>query len=103
MVLADIPIEPGVTSHSIIAIKGDGDPMEGDDGVVEYKSAHLDGVASEFIVRSEHSCQENPFTIEEVRRILLEHLKSQAFLKNQEMTDYAVYVPLKFRDGYWQN
>jgi pimeloyl-ACP methyl ester carboxylesterase len=75
-VLADIPIVPGVTSHSIIAVKDDGDPMEGDDGVVEYKSAHLDGVASEFIVHSEHSCQENPLTIEEVRRILLEHLAS---------------------------
>jgi hypothetical protein len=73
-VLADIPIEPGVTSHFIIAVKGDGDPVDGDDGVVEYKSAHLDGVASEYIVRSEHSCQEHPFTIEEVRRILLEHL-----------------------------
>jgi pimeloyl-ACP methyl ester carboxylesterase len=79
MVLADIPIEPGVTSHSIIAVKGDGDPMEGNDGVVEYKSAHLDGVESEFIVRSEHSCQEHPFTIEEVRRILLEHLATQVF------------------------
>jgi hypothetical protein len=35
--------------------------------VVEFKSAHLDGVASEFVVRSEHSCQEHPFTIEEVK------------------------------------
>jgi hypothetical protein len=61
-----------VTSHSSIAIKGN-------DGVVEFKSAHLDGVASEFVVRSEHSCQEHPFTIEEVRRILLEHLASQVF------------------------
>jgi len=79
MVLADIPIEPGVTSHSIIAVKGDGDPTEGNDGVVEYKSAHLDGVKSEFIVRSERSCQEHSFTIEEVRRILLEHLALQVF------------------------
>jgi hypothetical protein len=77
--LADIPVEPGVTAHSIIAIDGDDVPPEGDDGVVEYKSAHLEGVASEFIVRSEHSCQENPLTIEEVRRILLEHLASQTF------------------------
>lgn len=79
MVLADIPIEPGVTSHSIIAVKGDDDFLEGNDGVVEFKSAHLDGVASEFVVRSDHSCQEHPFTIEEVRRILLEHLLLQVF------------------------
>jgi len=72
--LAATPLAPGVTGHSIIAVKGDGDPQRGDDGVVAYTSAHLDGMQSEFIVRSGHSCQEHPFTIEEVRRILLEHL-----------------------------
>ena len=46
------------------------------DGVVEYTSAHLEGMEFEFIVRSEHSCQGNPHTIEEVRRIMLEHLRS---------------------------
>jgi len=78
-VLADTPVASGVTAHSIIAVKGDGEPAEGDDGVVAYQSAHIEGVASEFIVRSGHSCQENPLTIEEVRRILLEHLASQHF------------------------
>jgi len=48
---------------------------EGDDGVVEYKSAHIDGVESELIVRSGHSTQATPATIEEVRRILLLHLR----------------------------
>jgi pimeloyl-ACP methyl ester carboxylesterase len=76
--LAATPLAPGVTGHSIIAVKGDGDPHLGDDGVVAYTSAHLDGMESEFIVRSGHSCQEHPFTIEEVRRILLEHLGAQA-------------------------
>ncbi|MFO7644012.1 MAG: alpha/beta hydrolase [Desulfosarcina sp.] len=72
--LAEIPLATGVTGHSIIAIKGDDEPPAGDDGVVAYTSAHLDGMQSEFIVRSGHSCQGHPFTIEEVRRILLEHL-----------------------------
>ncbi|MGC4070962.1 MAG: alpha/beta hydrolase [Nibricoccus sp.] len=74
--LADIPIAPGVTGHSIIAVDGDGDIEEGGDGVVRYKSAHVDYVVSEFIVRTSHSCQDKPATIEEVRRILYEHLKS---------------------------
>jgi pimeloyl-ACP methyl ester carboxylesterase len=76
MALADLPIVPGVKANSIIAVEGDGDFHTGNDGVVEYTSAHLDGVESEFIVRSGHSCQDNPVTIEEVRRILLEHLAS---------------------------
>ncbi len=40
-----------------------------------YKSAHIDGVASEFVVHSGHSAQEAPQAIEEVRRILVENLK----------------------------
>jgi hypothetical protein len=72
--LAEIPLAPGVKGHSIIAVQGDGDPKLGNDGVVEYKSAHLDGMASEFIVRSGHSSQLNPLAIDEVRRILVESL-----------------------------
>jgi len=76
LALAEIPVSPPIKAHSIIAIKGDDLPPEGDDGVVEYKSAHIAGVESELVVRSSHSCQSKPKTIEEVRRILLEHLKA---------------------------
>jgi len=73
--LAAIPIAPGVSVHSIIAVK-EGMPVEqGNDGVVEYQSAHLQDAESEYVVRSGHSCQANPHTIAEVRRILLEQLK----------------------------
>ena len=70
---AAIPIAPGVQAHSIIAVKGDGPAEEGDDGVVKYASAHIDGVDSELVVRSDHSVQWAPEAIEEVRRILLLH------------------------------
>jgi pimeloyl-ACP methyl ester carboxylesterase len=72
-VLSASPIAPGVHAHSIIPVKGTGPVDEGNDGVVEYKSAHIDGVESELIVRSGHSTQAMPQTIEEVRRILYEH------------------------------
>ena len=70
-------IAPGVTAHSIIAVLGEGPVSGKTDGVVAYESAHLDGVESEKIVRSPHSCQAEPDTILEVRRILLEHLAAQ--------------------------
>lgn len=74
--IAETPLAPGVKGHSIIAIKDEmDDPQEGDDGVVEYTSARIDGMESEFIVNSGHSCQDKPETIEEVRRILLQHLE----------------------------
>jgi pimeloyl-ACP methyl ester carboxylesterase len=71
--LASLPIARGVHAHSIIPVKGSGPVDEGNDGVVEYKSAHIDGVESELVVRSGHSTQATPQTIEEVRRILYEH------------------------------
>jgi pimeloyl-ACP methyl ester carboxylesterase len=72
--LETIPMAPDVPFHSICAVKGDGPPAEGNDGVVEYTSAHLDGAVSELVVRSAHSTQETPATIEEVRRILYQHI-----------------------------
>jgi pimeloyl-ACP methyl ester carboxylesterase len=81
LTLADIPTAPGIKAHSIIAIQGDAQPPDGADGVVKYTSAHVDYTESEFIVRSGHSCQANPLTIEEVRRILLENLDALATTK----------------------
>jgi pimeloyl-ACP methyl ester carboxylesterase len=74
--LASIPVT-AVPAHSIIAVAGDGPKEEGDDGVVAYKSAHIDEAESEFVVRWNHSCQGQPEVIEEVRRILFEHLQKQ--------------------------
>ena len=76
LTLAEIPLAPGVKGHSIIAVQGDGDYHKGKDGLVAYESAHVNYAESEFIVRSPHSCQDQPPTIEEVRRILHEHLAS---------------------------
>ena len=72
--LQDIPGDPSVQAHSIVAVDGDGPIEEGDDGVVEYTSAHIEGVASEVVVRHGHSCQGHPDTVQEVRRILHLHL-----------------------------
>ena len=74
------PISSGVTAHSIIPVKNPKDPKEKwNDGVVEYKSAHIEPVKSELIVmNSGHSAQDHPKAIEEVRRILLEHLRESA-------------------------
>jgi pimeloyl-ACP methyl ester carboxylesterase len=72
--LSASPIAPGVTAHSIIPVTNAGAALGQDDGVVKYESAHIEGVASEKIVRSTHSTQSTPATILEVRRILYEHL-----------------------------
>jgi pimeloyl-ACP methyl ester carboxylesterase len=75
--LDPLPVAPGIAAHSIVAVNGD--PPYGEnssDGVVKYLSAHRTDCASEIVVHSAHSCQSNPVTIAEVRRILLLHLDS---------------------------
>ncbi len=74
-ILASIPVSPPIVAHSIIPVEGDGPKVEGDDGVVTYKSAHIDEAVSEKVVRWGHSCQNRPEVIEEIRRILMEHLE----------------------------
>ncbi len=73
--LASIPVAEGITAHSIIPVLGDGPITSGDDGIVKYESAHIEGVESELVVRFGHSVQGHPKAIEEIRRILLEHLQ----------------------------
>ncbi len=77
--LVGIPVTPAVTAHSIISVEGDGPLEDASDGVVKYRSAHVEGVASELIVQSPHSgMQAAARTIEEVRRIFLEHSATSA-------------------------
>ena len=71
--ISTIPIAPGVSAHSIIAVKGDGPVESGSDGVVKYQSAHIEGAESEKVVKSGHSVQMTQEGIQEVRRILIEH------------------------------
>jgi hypothetical protein len=68
---------PAPPQIDILIISGGGDWGAfgaGNDGVVAYESAHLDGVASEKVVHSSHSTQSEPETIQEVRRILRAHV-----------------------------
>ena len=72
--LQAIPVSSNVTVNSIIAVEGDGPLEKGNDGVVEYTSAHIEPVESELVVNWNHSLQGRPETIEEIRRILRLHI-----------------------------
>lgn len=95
LAMAEIPIVPEVKVHSIIPVLGEGDYRQGRDGVVSYQSAHVDYAGSEFIVRSKHSCLNEPATIEEVRRILHEHLRDSSTKSAQ--TDFTSKLSLAER------
>ena len=67
---ADIPPQKALLIHSIMGnITKRQDPNVMTDGIVPYKSAHLDGAVSEKIITGGHSIQETPEAVLELRRI----------------------------------
>ncbi len=78
--MLNTPRAPWVKHHNIVGLLDDvrviGRVVEGTDGIVDYESAHLDDVASEITVASDHTnVHRSPRAILEVRRILLDHIK----------------------------
>jgi pimeloyl-ACP methyl ester carboxylesterase len=72
--LAATPIAPGIAANSIIPVRGADAEGNATDGVVTLRNARIEGVESELVIPfAEHSVQNHPMAIEEVRRILLEH------------------------------
>lgn len=69
----------GVKFHNVIGMVEERSlfgKISGGDGVVDYNSAHLEDVESEIIVASDHMrIHTDGQTIQEVRRILMEHLR----------------------------
>ena len=75
--------EKNVKYHSIMGnLTNSNDKNIMNDGIVPYKSSHLDGAVSEKIIKGGHSIQETPEAVLEIRRILRAHL-----------TDLGVYQP----------
>jgi pimeloyl-ACP methyl ester carboxylesterase len=73
MALLKMKPGPGVLYHSIIGSYRPTGVDQSTDGVVPYRSSHIEGV-SETVVRSDHGVQKAPEAILEVHRILLEHV-----------------------------
>lgn len=72
----------GMVYHSIMGnITDSNDPNIMTDGIVPYKSAHLDGAVSEKIIKGGHSIQETPEAVLELRRILRLHLSDLGIYK----------------------
>jgi pimeloyl-ACP methyl ester carboxylesterase len=92
--LAARPLPSAVHFHSVVGVGGPtgviaewllavNTPIEKTDGVVTYASAHLDGVESESIVPADHThVQSHPIALQEIRRILREHLREISNLRN---------------------
>ena len=71
--LADLPLSTGVKAHSILGNRGKQRGVQSSDGVVSYRSGHLDQAESERIIPSGHDVNRHPEAIAETLRILNQH------------------------------
>ncbi|WP_288927968.1 alpha/beta hydrolase [uncultured Akkermansia sp.] len=92
--MSELRGSPNVPVHSIIGDRGRNDTPNSSDGVVKYHSSHLDWSASEKIVPSGHSVQDDPASAVELRRILREHLVKIKGRKTLEEADAKAATPV---------
>ena len=92
--MSELRGSPNVPVHSIIGDRGRNDTPNSSDGVVKYHSSHLDWSASEKIVPSGHSVQDDPASALELRRILREHLAKVKGRKTLEEADAKAATPV---------
>ena len=92
--MSELRGSPNVPVHSIIGDRGRNDTPNSSDGVVKYHSSHLDWSASEKIVPSGHSVQDDPASAVELRRILREHLVKVKGRKPLEEADAKAATPV---------
>jgi pimeloyl-ACP methyl ester carboxylesterase len=69
-----LPAAQWVQAHTIVGKVGGGPLETSSDGVVPYRSAHIDWSRSERVVPHSHFCQDATETIAELHRILALHL-----------------------------
>jgi len=74
--LAALPIK--VPFHSIIGNLGVDLGPDSSDGLVSYRSSHLEGAESEKIIPAGHYLMANPETVAEIKRILEENIARRA-------------------------
>jgi pimeloyl-ACP methyl ester carboxylesterase len=74
--LDNVPLNPQVRLHSIIADHDAPGNTHGSDLIVPYESSHLPQAESELIIHGTHACTAEPLAIREVRRILLQHAET---------------------------
>jgi pimeloyl-ACP methyl ester carboxylesterase len=73
--LSRTTVASSIPFHSIIGDRGRGDTPESSDGVVAYRSSHVDGAQSELIVPADHTAHAHPQALLEIRRILRLHVE----------------------------
>lgn len=86
-ITAPVQIKAGLPYHLIMGqIEPNSPVLDSSDGIVPYRSSHLDGAMSERVIQGGHSIQSTPEAVLELRRILRLHLDSIGDLHHLQQT-----------------
>jgi pimeloyl-ACP methyl ester carboxylesterase len=84
-ITADVKMKPNVPFHLIMGQRDSKTALlDSSDGIVSYRSSHLDGAVSEKVIKGGHSIQETPEAVLELRRILRLHVQQIGDVKAQK-------------------
>ena len=76
----------GLPYHSIMGqIAPTAQITDSSDGIVPYRSSHLEGAVSEKLIEGGHSIQSSPAAVLELRRILRLHLEKIGDVTSQSV------------------
>jgi pimeloyl-ACP methyl ester carboxylesterase len=84
-ITADVKMKPNVPFHLIMGQRDSKTAViDSSDGIVPYRSSHLEGAVSEKVIKGGHSIQETPEAVLELRRILRLHVQQIGDVKAQK-------------------
>jgi pimeloyl-ACP methyl ester carboxylesterase len=78
LALAKALVDRCVPYHLIEGDRGLGGGVNASDGVVPFRSSHLEGAESELIVPAGHAAFTHPIAVLEIKRILHEHVRQRS-------------------------
>jgi hypothetical protein len=77
LALAKALVDRCVPYHLIEGDRGLGGGVNASDGVVPFRSSHLEGAESELVVPAGHAAFTHPIAVLEIKRILHEHVRQK--------------------------
>ncbi len=92
LALAQALVDRCVPYHLIEGDRGLGGGMNGSDGVVPFRSSHLEGAESELVVPADHAAFTHPLAVLEIKRILHEHVRHKTSMRAMSMSHNLLTV-----------
>jgi pimeloyl-ACP methyl ester carboxylesterase len=83
LALSQALVDRRIPYHLIEGDRGLGGGVNASDGVVQFRSSHLEGAESELVVPAGHAAFTHPIAVLEIKRILHEHVRQRSLKRTR--------------------